>query len=579
MKWLRNLNAATKLLVAFGAMLLFSLPIGYLAMTQISELSELNRQILDRDVAGIDAGKQAEVDEALTGQAFNAALVSQGNSAAVGSAEQEYQLLSADTRASLNFAYSRAIRANLREQLQTALAMIPNAEAVAEDPFAHAKTNDRAATETSLKAALLAADRVRQSIHQATVIKKANIEIFKSSEAEALHQVHKRLSWHLFASLSLNLLICLAMGRSFSKPLNHAVSVLAHIERGDLTQRLDIDTKDEIGRLAKALNAAFSNMAMVMAQVGEASRNVTCASTQLAKSADLMAGGAQEQAASLEQTSASLEQITATVRQNSDNARQASQFAISSRDAAEKGGSVVQSAMSAMKEINEASTKIAAIIRAIDDIAFQTNLLAVNASVEAARAREHGKGFAVVATEVRTLAQRSSAAAKEIKSLIGDSRRKVENGSTLVNRSGQTLTDIVASVKRVTDIVGEIASASREQSAGIEQVNTAMLQMDKVMHSNTSQTEELSATANMLASQAANLEQLIGRFVVTAASPATQLSRHAAESVERQAGGLPQLAPQPDPAPKTTAALGVLAANLGQTVSSTAALDAEFEEF
>jgi methyl-accepting chemotaxis protein len=579
MKWFKNLNAVSKLMVGFSAMLLISLPIGYLAMAQISQLSELNRQIFERDVAGIDAIRQAELDHALMRSTFNSAILAQGNSAAVAAAERTFQFLSGDARSALNFAYTRSIRPNLREQIQTTLSIVPNAEAAAHDFFARAKTNDRAASETDLKAALLAADQVRESVHQATVIKKANIEIFKRNEAETLRQVRSRLIWLFLGGFCLNLLLCGAIGLSFSVPLKYAAAVLAHVERGDLTQRLNIDTKDEIGRLAKALNAALNNVSEVIIEVGAASRTLTSVSTELAKSADSMAGGAHQQAASLEQTSASLEQITATVRQNSDNARQANQFAISSRDAAEKGGSVVQSAMAAMKEINEASTKIAAIIRAIDDIAFQTNLLAVNASVEAARAREHGKGFAVVATEVRTLAQRSGTAAKEIKSLIGDSRQKVEKGSILVNRSGQTLTDIVVSVKRVTDIVSEIASASREQSTGIEQVNGAMLQMDKVMQSNSSQTEELSATANMLASQAKQLEQLIGRFVVTANGPATQREERSTQLAQAPSTARREEGSQLDPAPATAAALSGLAANLGQPVSSTAALDAEFEEF
>jgi methyl-accepting chemotaxis protein len=584
MKWFKNLDAVSKLMVGFGVILLISLPLGYLAMAQISQLSELNRQIFERDVAGMEAIKQAELDQALMGHAFSSAVLAESNSAVVGSAEHDFQSLSAEIRTSLNSAYSRSIRANLRDQLQTALATVPNAEAAAQDFFSRAKTNDRVATDAALKAALLAADQMRQTVHRAAVIKDANIEIFKTGEAQILRQAHNRFLLLLFAILTLNLLVCLAIGRSFSKPLNYAASVLGHVERGDLTQRLNINTKDEIGRLAKALNAALSNVSEVIREVGDASRNLTSVSAELAESADLMAGGAQEQAASLEQTSASLEQITATVRQNSDNARQASQFAISSRDAAEKGGSVVQSAMGAMKEINEASTKIAAIIRAIDDIAFQTNLLAVNASVEAARAREHGKGFAVVATEVRTLAQRSGVAAKEIKSLISDSRQKVEKGSTLVNRSGQTLTDIVVSVKRVTDIVSEIASASREQSTGIEQVNGAMLQMDKVMQSNSSQTEELSATANMLASRAKQLEQLIGRFVVTATGPSTQIEERSIQLFEAPSAARREPASQLDPASTTTASLAALAANglaanPGQPVSSIAALDAEFEEF
>jgi methyl-accepting chemotaxis protein len=578
MKWLKNLSAIKKLMAAFCGMLLFNLPIGYLALTQISELSQQNTQIYNRDVAAIDSLRQGERDQALIDRSLSAAVLSQGNSLAIQSAEQDFQPLVSAVRGNLNLAYSKTSRANIHEQIQKALALIPVAETSGQNLFARVKTNDRAAAQAALNAALLSSGQVRAAIRQAAIIKNANSELFKIGGAESIRTGRDRLTWLFFTGVLIDLLICLVIARSFSQPLKQAVAVLAKVESGDLTQRLKIDTTDEIGQLAKALNAALQNIEEVMASVNHASKNLTGASSQLAKSAEVLASGTQEQAASLEQTSASLEQITASVRQNSDNAKQASQFAVSSRDTAEKGGSVVQSAMSAMTEINEASGKIAAIIRAIDDIAFQTNLLAVNASVEAARAREHGKGFAVVATEVRTLAQRSGAAAKEIKALIGDSRRKVENGSTLVNRSGQTLADIVTSVKRVTDIVGEIASASREQSTGIEQVNSAMMQMDQVMQSNSSQTEELSATAGVLASQAAHLEKMIGRFVVGAhETPSGEPVREAQIRESPLSKAAPAVS-QSDAGSVTTAALGSLAANLGHPVS-TAALDEEFEEF
>ena len=574
MKWFKNLNAVAKLMLALGGVLCFLLPIGYLAITQISLLSERSLQIFDRDVGGIEAIKQAEVDQAILSRILAMAVVSQGNSAGVASAEREFASVVTDLRSSLALGYARSIHPQLRGQLQSATSLIPGFEQAAQTVFTHAKNGNQAAAIESLSAALVSADRLRAVVHQAAVMKQANVATVRVDEGNFIQRVRTQFYWLMGAAVTFGLLTSFAIARWFSVPLNQAVALLARVERGDLTQRLQIDSHDEIGKLARALNAALANIQDVMAQVGEASQDLTTASSQLAQSADVLARGTHEQAASLEQTSASLEQITATVRQNSDNARQASQFALSSRDAAEKGGTVVHSAMSAMTEINDASAKIAAIIRVIDEIAFQTNLLAVNASVEAARAREHGKGFAVVATEVRTLAQRSGTAAKEIKALIGDSRRKVENGSTLVNRSGQTLTDIVASVKRVTDIVGEIAAASREQSSGIEQVNSAMLQMDRVMQSNSSQTEQLSATAKMLASNAAQLEQIIGRFVV-AAKPvaATAVPVPIAQASPR----FPAVAADPVSA-TTTAALSGLAANLGQTVS-TAALDEEFEEF
>lgn len=250
-------------------------------------------------------------------------------------------------------------------------------------------------------------------------------------------------------------------------------------------------------------------------EVDSIAQTLSAASEQLASAAEELSSGAQEQASSLEETAASLEEITGTVQQNADNAVQANQLSSGARDVAQKGGDVTHRAVAGMSEINEASNKIAAIITTIDEIAFQTNLLALNAAVEAARAGEQGRGFAVVAGEVRNLAQRSAGAAKEIKTLIQDSVGKVEAGSALVNQSGQTLDEIVNSVKRVTDIVAEIAAASREQATGIEQVNRAITQMDHVTQSNASQTEELSSTAESLAAQARHLQEVVDQFHLT----------------------------------------------------------------
>lgn len=577
MKWYQNLNAMPKIMAAFGITLFFFLSIGFLAIRQISQLNDLSLQIFYRDVGGMDAIKQAEVDGALISRTLATAALSAGNSSVIEQTENEFKASLADLRTSLNNGYARSIRASLRQQLQSANSQIPSVEQAAQQLFAEAKAGNRAAVGDSLKIASPYSDKLRATLHQASVMKEANVEIFRAEHNKIMQKARAQFVALLLVAAGFSLLVSFSIARSFSIPLRQAAEVLGHVANGDLTRHLEIDTKNEIGRLAKALNAALGNMREVLSKVIEASSSLTSASAKLAQSVDVMASGAHEQAASLEQTSASLEQITASVRQNSDNARQASQFAISSRDAAEKGGTVVHSAIDAMNEIDDASGKIAAIIRVIDEIAFQTNLLAVNASVEAARAREHGKGFAVVATEVRTLAQRSGSAAKEIKALIGDSRRKVENGSALVNKSGKTLTDIVASVKRVTDIVSEIAAASREQSTGIEQVNSAMLQMDRVMQSNSSQTEQLAATANVLASQAVHLEQLIGRFVVKTGAPKPKEERKRSKSAADSVA--PKISqPSVDPASATSAALGGLAVNVGHSVSS-AALDEEFEEF
>lgn len=269
---------------------------------------------------------------------------------------------------------------------------------------------------------------------------------------------------------------------------------------------------DAIGQVGRALNSAVDSIRSALTEVRGVAETVATAASQLTTASSEISRGAQHQASSLEETASSLEEITSTVKQNTDNAQQARQLANGSRDVADKGGAVVGDAVRAMGEINQASTRIADIITTIDEIAFQTNLLALNAAVEAARAGEQGRGFAVVAAEVRNLAQRSASAAKEIKTLIQDSVRKVENGTSLVNQSGRTLEEIVGSVKRVTDIVAEIAAASREQLTGIEQVNKAVAQMDRVTQNNASQTEEMSGTATSLLQHAEQLRELVARF-------------------------------------------------------------------
>jgi methyl-accepting chemotaxis protein len=249
----------------------------------------------------------------------------------------------------------------------------------------------------------------------------------------------------------------------------------------------------------------------------------------------------EQQSSSLEETASSMEEMTTTVKQNADNAGQANQLAMAARDQAEKGGSVVSQAVKAMADINDSSKKIADIIGVIDDIAFQTNLLALNAAVEAARAGEQGRGFAVVASEVRSLAGRSATAAKEIKELIQDSVKKVEDGSVLVTQSGQTLDKIVASVKKVSDIVAEIAAASREQSSGIEQVNRAVMQMDELTQQNAALVEEATAASQAMAEQVRGLNGMLERYRVSeqlanaAAAAAAQQRAEAQQRVEAAA--------------------------------------------
>jgi methyl-accepting chemotaxis protein len=368
-----------------------------------------------------------------------------------------------------------------------------------------------------------------ENANLATSLKDLNETIGKKDfqfELEAVGKatnLQRLMTIILFAvAVAFALFTTIVLQRQIAAPLKRAVEVLRLVASGDLTATLDIDRKDEVGNMAEALNDALGKLRATLQEVTETAAKASLSSKQLETAAEAIASGSQEQAASLEETSASLEEITATVRQSADNARQANQLAAASKDSAEGGQAVVTTAVAAMEEINVASAKISDIISTIDQIAFQTNLLAVNAAVEAARAGEQGRGFAVVAAEVRSLALRSAGAAKEIKNLIQDSLRKVERGSKLVHQSGETLRGIVGSVRTVTDIVGDIASASAEQSTGIEQVNTAMMQMDRVTQANSAQTEELYSTARSLSEHSERLTSLVGTFILKKESEATE---------------------------------------------------------
>ena len=293
-------------------------------------------------------------------------------------------------------------------------------------------------------------------------------------------------------------------------------AMLSSVLAGDLEKRIALEAKQGFFEaMSRGVNHLADNMADVVRRVKSAASEVYRGAEEISAGNANLSQRTEEQSSSLEETASSMEEMTSTVKQNADNAGQANQLATAARDQAEKGGSVVSQAVRAMADINDASRRIADIIGVIDEIAFQTNLLALNAAVEAARAGEQGRGFAVVASEVRNLAGRSATAAKEIKDLIQDSVRKVQDGSLLVTQSGQTLEQIVSSVKKVSDIVAEIAAASREQSSGIEQVNRAVMQMDELTQQNAALVEQATASSQAMADQARELNEMMGRYRVT----------------------------------------------------------------
>ena len=398
----------------------------------------------------------------------------------------------------------------------------------------------------------------RDSFAPAAAKYQNNVKALLSQQRQAIDATAQAIETANGRSFTLLLTLCalvVALGsvcawlitRSITVPLQAAVKVAETVAAGDLRTHFGKAASDEIGDLMRALHGMNEALRKVVSEVQTGTNAIATASGEIAAGNQDLSARTEQQASSLEETASSMEELTSTVKQNADNARQANQMAVAASGVAERGGSIVSQVVDTMGAIDTASTKIVDIIGVIDGIAFQTNILALNAAVEAARAGEQGRGFAVVATEVRSLAQRSAAAAREIKTLIGDSVEQVNNGTRLVQQAGSTMGEVVDSVRRVTDIMAEITAASAEQSLGIDQVNQAIAQMDQVTQQNAALVEEAAAAAESMQDQAARLAQVAAGFQldhvataapVRAARPAsTQLTKPAGRSsTARQPG-------------------------------------------
>ena len=372
---------------------------------------------------------------------------------------------------------------------------------------------DQARAKTFLRTNVAEAERVYvQALSDLLELQEKAMEEGSDSVQDHMRYMRKGLLAITLVALLLGAAAARWVTRSITRPINQAMQVARRVADGDLSGHIEVGSSDETGRLMQALKDMNDSLARIVGEVRSGSDAISTASNQIASGNLDLSSRTELQASSLEETASSMEELTSTVKQNADSARQANELAASASEIALKGGAVVSDVVQMMGSINESSKKIADIIGVIDGIAFQTNILALNAAVEAARAGEQGRGFAVVATEVRNLAQRSAAAAKEIKVLIDDSVEKVGTGAKLVDQAGVTMDEVVASVKRVTDIIAEITEASHEQSTGIEQVNQAITQMDTVTQQNAALVEQAAAAAQSMQDQAASLVQVVSVF-------------------------------------------------------------------
>jgi methyl-accepting chemotaxis protein len=513
----RNLKIGVRLGLAFATVLVLAVVLTAIGATRLQQVvgatdamdaaarknrladlwhadSRVNRALIDARLRAADAADLKEITARM-----------KANSAEISKIQQEIETL-------VTAAEGKALLAQIAGRRKVYVAARDEVFALKDGGAAGADEVKRLADGKMLPAVLAYDEAVRRlSEHQKRIFDDARKHVAGVADSGRL----------LLAGLGalavlLGALLAWSLTRSITVPLRQAVALANAVARGDLSTRVEVGSSDEAGQLMAALNAMSDKLNALVTQVRGGAVSISTAAVQVAAGNLDLSGRTEQQAGALEESASALEELTGTVRNNADNARQGSELAAGASGVAVRGGVVVEQVVATMDEIDESARRIVDIISVIDGIAFQTNILALNAAVEAARAGEQGRGFAVVAGEVRTLAQRSALAAKEIKLLIDASVDKVGKGTRLVGEAGATMKEVVASVQRVTAIMSEISNASREQSIGIEQVNGAIAQMDRVTQQNAALVEEAAAATESMQEQADSLARAVSVFKLDA---------------------------------------------------------------
>ena len=573
---LKDLKISTRLILGFGAMALLIVLMGTLSLLKINEVKADFNDVVNVDYPKV-AGFQDIKDElnvvarALRNLVIvtNADEVKKESERIVNSRKKVVEHLEK---------LERQVHSDIGKAMFAKLVQARSQYVPATQKFIDLVT---AGKQDEAKPLLLGEIRTVQTAYFTVLDEMIRHEesLMEKSKADAEAAIAST-SATIWAAGSFALLVAVLMGlwiiRAITRPINQAVEISRAVAAGDLSLQIAAQGNNETGQLLTALKDMQVSLAKVVHDVRQGSESVATASAEIAQGNNDLSARTEQQASALEETAASMEQLSATVKQNAESARQANQLAMSASTVAVSGGEVVSQVVETMKGINDASRRISDIISVIDGIAFQTNILALNAAVEAARAGEQGRGFAEVASEARSLAGRSAEAAKEIKSLINASVERVEQGTAQVDQAGTTMAEVVSSIKRVTDLMGEISAASNEQSQGVSQVGEAVMQMDQVTQQNAALVEEMAAAASSLKSQAQELVQTVAVFKLdgnqvhlgATTRPASVRSHKPGPStfkgVERRTGGVPKgaaaRASSPAPAKATMAPPKQLAA-------------------